>query len=93
MQKHFTPRSRKRKDTSGDIDHTLPRLLPNSKQTRVYLVEKATAELMTDEEGLVGQTVAAALRRLPPYKRALAKVKIHELLLEMEFGTGDGQQH
>ena len=41
--------------------------------------------LLTDEEGLFGQSVASALRRLPPYKRALAKVKISQVLFDVEF--------
>ncbi|XP_022243154.1 uncharacterized protein LOC106460674 isoform X3 [Limulus polyphemus] len=42
-----------------------------------------------DEEGHFGETVAAVLRRLTPYQRAVAKVKIQELLLHAEFDEKD----
>ncbi|KAJ8049123.1 hypothetical protein HOLleu_01724 [Holothuria leucospilota] len=83
---------RKRKTATDDVDRSLLDFIAEAEQTQASLLEKVTPEPSADnEENLMGKSVAAALRRLTPYKRAFAKVKIQELLFEIEFGTQDDQ--
>ena len=41
-----------------------------------------------DEEDLFGRQVSSVLRRLPDRQRALAKIKVQQLLFDIEFSEG-----
>ena len=45
-----------------------------------------------DEDSLVGLSIAASLRRLDPQKKALAKIRLQQVLYEMEFSPPFPQQ-
>ena len=73
--------SKKRKISKADeIDELLIKSLSS-------LQDKAAAEQVPqqDEEGLFGQMVSATIRCLNPRQRAMAKLKIHQFLIETEF--------
>lgn len=40
-----------------------------------------------DEEGLFGRQLAATLRRFPSHHKAAAKLRIQQVLLDIEFGS------
>ena len=40
-----------------------------------------------DEDGLFGRQLAATLHRFPSHQNAVAKLRIHQLLMEIEFGS------
>lgn len=44
----------------------------------------------TNEDDLFGLSVAATLKRLPPRSKAFAKLKIQEIMCEIEFGQTPG---
>jgi len=44
------------------------------------------------EEDYYGKSVAAILKRLPPYKRALARCRIDQLLFDIEYGEDNGKE-
>lgn len=44
-----------------------------------------------DDAGAYGLYLARKLRKLTPYRRASAIRKIDEVLMEIEFGSGEGQ--
>ena len=39
----------------------------------------------TDEDSLFGQSIAASLRRLDAQKKSLAKIRMQQVLYEVEF--------
>ena len=39
-----------------------------------------------DEDGLFGRQLAATLRRFPSHQKAVAKLRIQQLLMDIEFG-------
>ena len=40
-----------------------------------------------DEDGLFGRQLAASLHRFPSHQKAAAKLKIQQILVDIEFGT------
>ena len=40
-----------------------------------------------DEDGLFGWQLAATLRRFPSHQKAAAKLRIQQILMDIEFGT------
>ena len=40
-----------------------------------------------DEDGLFGRQLAATLRRFPSHHKAAAKLRIQQVLLDIEFGS------
>ena len=40
-----------------------------------------------DEDGLFGRQLAATLRRFPSHQKAIAKLRIQQLLMDIEFGS------
>lgn len=73
------PSAKKRKAKQEDIDELLVKSLYSLQDSK-----KAKTEQM-DEEEHYGQQIAHSLRRLNPRQKALAKIKIQELLFNIEF--------
>lgn len=69
---------KKKRVRKDDIDELLVKSL-NSLQ------EKKVKTVTNDEEGHFGQQVAATLRRYTPRQRALAKLRIQQVLTDVEF--------
>ena len=69
---YFQSNSRKRKQPKDAVELEIIRQLQRD----------ANAE---DENDLFGQSVGIALKKLEPQKRALAKIKIQEILFNLEF--------
>ena len=40
-----------------------------------------------DEDSLFGQSIAASLKKMDPRKKALAKIKLQQVLFDIEFST------
>ena len=49
------------------------------------LIQMKEKDLSDDEEELFGRQVAATLRRLTKHQKAIAKMRIHTVLLQVEF--------
>ena len=49
------------------------------------LQREKTAPLVPDEDELFGQTIIASLKKLSGQQKALAKVKIQQVLYEVEY--------
>lgn len=79
-----TPFSKKRKrGKDSDVDEAIIRSLKQLEERR----EKKTQQKydILDEEDLFGRQVSSVLRRLPDRQRALAKIKVQQLLFDIEF--------
>ena len=77
---HRTPLCKKRKRSLTTVDELELEILRELKQSKS---ETASA----DEDDLFGQSIAATLKKLPPQQKALAKVKMQNLLYEVQFCT------
>ena len=69
---------KKRRIRADEVDELLVKSL-NSLQ------EKKAKTVTIDEEGHFGKQVAASLRRYTPRQRAIAKLRIQQVLTEVEF--------
>ena len=48
-------------------------------------LDKKEAEHDLDEEGLYAQSIAGTLRKMTPEQRAMAKMKIQQILYEIQY--------
>lgn len=73
----ITPRKKKSKVVMDEMDAVIVRNLEELCQRR--------SSSATDEDELFGKTVAATLRRLDLRKKAMAKLRIQGVLMDVEF--------
>lgn len=71
---------RKKKSKADEVDELLVKSLHSLQENK-----KSTRDL--DEEGHYGEQIAATLRRFTVRQKALAKMKIQELLFNIEFDS------
>ena len=58
---------------------------------RLNSLDSKRAHVDSDEDGLFGRQIAATLRRFPYEKKAFAKLRLQQVMLEVELGgSGDG---
>lgn len=71
---------RKKKSKADEVDELLVKILHSLQENK-----KSTRDL--DEEGHYGEQIAATLRRFTVWQKALAKMKIQELLFNIKFDS------
>ena len=82
------PPTQRRKGCKGDdVDAVIIQSLKGSQERWAQKVtqEEEGKSLMNDEEGHFGMQVAATLRRLTPRQKAIAKLRIDQVLVDVEF--------
>ena len=52
-----------------------------------YVWDQPSHTAEEDEDGLLGRQLAATLRRFASHQKAVAKLRIQEILMDIEFGT------
>ena len=70
-----TTRSHKRKGEPDAVDVAILEMLKDKKSAKPE-----------DEEGLFGMQLAAKMRKLSEHQKAVVKLRIQEVLLDVEFG-------
>ena len=76
---------RKEKKSSVEIDPVEEYLIKELAGSK----KEPTPEQEKDAEDLFCLSIVPTLKRLPPKKRQLAKLKIQQLLFDLEFGDSD----
>lgn len=71
----------KRKNSSQKRDEVEELMITELKEIQ----ERRTAKELTDDEGYFGQHVAATLRKFNDRQKAIAKIQIEQLLVNIEF--------
>jgi hypothetical protein len=69
--------AKKKKTRADEVDELLVKSLHSLQESKKAKID--------DEEGHYGEQIAATLRRFTPRQKALAKMKIQELLFNIEF--------
>ena len=72
--------SKKRARRNDPIDEDLMLALNSAQKTQTVLLNEI--KKCDDEDSLFAQSIASSLKRLTPYKKALAKSKIQQVLLD-----------
>lgn len=80
----------KRKKAVDKIDQEMLSALSKAQQAQSAILNEITksgaTDMTDDAETKFAESTIMTLRRFSPYKRALAKAKIQQILLEVEFG-------
>ena len=71
----------KRKNSSQKRDEVEELMITELKEIQ----KRRTAKELTDDEGYFGQHVAATLRKFNDRQKAIAKIQIEQLLVNIEF--------
>ena len=87
---HLPPPKKKKKDKGLELDEALLSNLTSLEDSRAE--RAARHNQPKDQEALFGEQVAGTLRRLPPRKRELTKIKITTMLFDAEFPDGEDMQ-
>ena len=82
--------SRKRKAGGGGGDAVELAILESLRH--VWDREQPTHSGEEDEDGLYGRQLAAKLRRFPSQQKAIAKLRIQQVLTDIEFGSTYSEQ-
>ncbi|XP_062512285.1 transcription factor Adf-1-like isoform X1 [Corticium candelabrum] len=85
-QLSITPATKRKRRRKGPEDE-----LETSIVERLNSLDSKRAHVDSDEDGLFGRQIAATLRRFPYEKKAFAKLRLQQVMLEVELGgSGDG---
>ena len=81
-------KSQKRKSESIDSEmlNMLGMMAQEAQKTLLQQMSANETVTVADDCSHFAEALAITLRRLPPYRKALAKVKIQQVMLEIEFG-------
>ena len=86
QQRNVKAKKRKQKDVDSLADEELATTLKKVNQTTELLIsEELRGESEDDAETLVCRSTIPTLRNLTPRNDKLAKIKIQQLLFELEF--------
>ena len=74
-----TSASNKRRAKADEIDELLVKSLTTLQDNKMSKTEEC------DEDGYFGQQIAATLRRFTPRQKAIAKLRMQQILVDTEF--------